>query len=183
MFVTLGARASANELVDLLAACHRRIRSHVTTARRLVAAGQASPPGEIREAASQIRRYFTLALPLHVADEDQTIAPHLQRSGPDVTRALTTLTAEHVAHQPLIDQLVELCAELERDPAVLPAVTTKLSQVVETLASELATHLELEEQVVFPMLRQLPESERMELLAAIRRRRGDARDHGEVRGA
>jgi iron-sulfur cluster repair protein YtfE (RIC family) len=174
MLVTLGARHQGDELVDALAACHGRIRQHLVLARRLVLHGPNSPASEVCETASQLRRYFSLALPLHVADEE-AIAPRLVAAGDAVAAVLGTMSADHARHQYLIDRLIELCEEVERDPARLSTINARLSRLVEVLATELATHLELEEQVVFPAIRLLPERDRASILEAIRLRREDAR--------
>lgn len=180
--VTHGARTEVDELVDLLASCHRRIRDHVVLARRLVVRGPDSPLQDVCDAASQIRRYFTVALPLHVADEEQTIAPRIAGAGASVAAALKTGAAEHADHQYLIARLVELCEEVERRPAELRVINGRLSRLVEVLASELAQHLELEERVVFPALRVLSAAERAEILAAARSRRGGTLAYDDTTG-
>lgn len=174
MLVTLGARAKSDDLVDLLASCHRKIRQHVVFARRLASEAQNHRDDEIRATAGQVRRYFALALPLHIADEDQTIAPMLRRMGGSVAEALAVMASDHAKHQPLIDRLVDLCTELELDPARRSALAHELGQVAAQLATELAEHLELEERVVFPALRALPAADRSELVVAMRRRREPA---------
>ena len=173
MLVTLGARPKTDDLVDLLAACHRRIRHHVVLARRLVEQGADRPLEEVRETAAQICRYFTVAFPLHLEDEDQTIAPRLIAAGEEVAAALEAMEKEHLDHQPLVDRFVALCREIERHPAQLAATRDALSRATEHLATELATHLELEERVVFPALRAMPTEERARMLGELRERRKD----------
>jgi iron-sulfur cluster repair protein YtfE (RIC family) len=177
VLVTLGARANTSEVVDLLASCHRKIRQHIVFARRLASEGAQHGVDEIRATAGQVRRYFAIALPLHIADEDQSIAPLLAELPEPVAGALATMAGDHERHQPLIDRLVELCAELERDPARLGALALDLGHVAAQLSIELSVHLELEEHVVFPAVRALPEAMRAELLLAMRgRREGSATD-------
>lgn len=173
MLVTLGTRTRSEDLVDLLARCHFRIRQHIVLARQLAAAGSEVSFGEIRQTAAQIRRYFTLAFPLHVIDEDETIAPRLARFEPALGDVLARLSTEHVGHTPLIARLTELCSEIENDPSQRTRLSTNLSQVVELVACELAVHLELEEELIFPALQRLPEAERAKLAAAIRARRSE----------
>lgn len=173
MLVTLGARSSGEDVVDLLAACHRRIRQHLVLARRLVAAGPHAPPHEVRETAQRVARYFGVAFPLHIADEDQTIAPRLADAGDAVTKALAQMSADHVEHQADIDRLVAVCSEIEQDPTQLTALAAELSLLVEAISLQMATHLELEENVVFPALRLLDAAERGALLSQMRERRRD----------
>jgi hypothetical protein len=67
MIVQLGARTTGNDVVDMLAACHERIRTFSTMA-CAIASG-----GDVREAAAAVRRYFAEAYPLHVADEEELL--------------------------------------------------------------------------------------------------------------
>jgi iron-sulfur cluster repair protein YtfE (RIC family) len=76
-----------------------------------------------------------------------------------------------VSHQPLIDRHVDLCTELERDPARLGTLGIELGHIATLLATDLSVHLELEERILFPALRALPAPDRAELLVAMRRRR------------
>jgi iron-sulfur cluster repair protein YtfE (RIC family) len=171
MLLTIGRRDHPDDLVDLLATCHRRIRFHVVLARRLAERGREASVDEVRNTAAQVRNYFALALPLHVADEDEMIAPQLERTNAAVSEALRTLTSDHLRHERVLERLNELCAAIERDPGALPALDHELARLVDLLAADLAAHLELEERVVFPALRQLPATRQAEIAAAIRRRR------------
>lgn len=156
MLVSIGARTHGDDVVDLLAACHRHIREHVVLARRLVVRGPESPPEEIRETAARIRRYFEQAFPLHVADEEQSIAPRLAAADGVVIAAVKLMALDHREHQRLIDALIALCVEAEQRPTELARINARLSKVVELVASDLASHLEMEERIVFPALRALP---------------------------
>ena len=150
MLVKLGSRTANEDVVDLLLACHERIRSFIATARRI-----ATSTGDAREPAGQVRRYFAEAFPLHVADEEELLAIP-QRIHDD-----------HVAHAPMIDRLVAMCAAIEQGGAV-PA---ELAPLAEQLEHELAEHLAIEERDVFPAIRALPEAERVRIRDAIRARR------------
>src|SRR3569623_28417 len=150
MLVRLGSRTANEDVVDLLLACHDRIRAIIAMARRI-----ATGSGDAREAAGQVRRYFAEAFPLHVADEEELLAIPL-RSHDD-----------HVAHTPAIEQLVAMCAAIEQGAPVPP----ELALLAERLEHELAEHLAIEERDVFPALRALPEAARARIRAAISARR------------
>jgi hypothetical protein len=62
MIVKLGARTTGEDVVDLLASCHERIRKFSAMA-CAIANGQGT---DRREAAGAVRRYFAEAYPLHV---------------------------------------------------------------------------------------------------------------------
>lgn len=64
------------DLVDLLGECHERIRRFVAMARQ-AGSRQGVPADQIAQACIHVERYFTQALPLHVADEEQSIEPRL----------------------------------------------------------------------------------------------------------
>ncbi len=150
MLVKLGSRSTSEDVVDLLLACHERIRSFIAMARRIATAS-----GDVREPAGQVRRYFAEAFPLHVADEEELLAipPRIHD--------------DHVMHAPAIEQLVAMCAAIEQGGPVPP----ELAPLAERLERELEEHLQIEERDVFPALRLLPEAERARIRDAIRARR------------
>ena len=170
MLVQIGKRPDTVDVVGLLLECHDRIRKFTTMARDLAAARGASLDA-IRDAASQVRRYFVESLPLHMADEEKQIVPRLLGINAQLDRALATMEADHTAHEPLVRRLVELCSMLVGDPRQVAAVATELHAVATKLTSEFFVHLELEERVIFPALRRLPNEERAAILVAMRERR------------
>jgi len=154
MIVKLGARTTGEDAVDLLAACHERIRKFSA-----MACAIAKAQGDVREAAGAVRRYFAEAFPLHVADEEELIEPRLALPA--------QVHADHAAHAAEIERLVALCAGIEAGGPVPP----ELGPLAERLRKELDAHLELEERDVFPALRMLPDAVRAEIRDGIRARR------------
>lgn len=151
MIVRLGARTTGEDVVDLLAACHERIRKFSAMA-CAVAKGQGT---DLREAAGAVRKYFAEAFPLHVADEEELL------------ELPQRIHDDHVAHAPAIDRLVALCAGIEAGGPVPP----ELGPLAEKLRKELDEHLSIEERDVFPAIRALPDAERARMRDAIRARR------------
>lgn len=172
MLVQIGKRPETRDVVELLLECHGRIRKFLAIA-RMLAGATSVPPHEIRDVASQVKRYFAESLPMHIADEDEEIAPRLARDNAAAT-ALWMMSTEHVAHEPLVAALVTICDALIDDPRQLAAVRSDMASIVERLERDFAPHLEREEQVIFPALARLTEQERGEILAAMRRRRARA---------
>jgi iron-sulfur cluster repair protein YtfE (RIC family) len=168
MLVTLGTRSAPADLVDLLLECHHRIRRFLALAGALTAGWQ---DDEIRVTAAQVRRYFAEALPLHVQDEDETIAPALAAASPAVLEALSQMSREHVEMEPAIERLIDACAQLAADPRRQAALASTLAATVAELTRRFASHLSLEEQMVFPSVLALPHAVREELRAAIHQRR------------
>ena len=72
------APASSTPL-EMLQGCHVRIRHFMQLSRTLSQALDA-PQAEIAEAAAALVRYFSQALPLHEADENETLFPRLHLS-------------------------------------------------------------------------------------------------------
>jgi hemerythrin-like domain-containing protein len=171
MLVKLGQRDTTEDVVDLLRECHDRIRRFLGFAHRLASA-EGLAAGEIRDVAGQIYRYFTVSLPLHVADEDVDLAPRLRGTSAEVDAALATMTREHVEHERATAAVVALCAELARDPAQHASRAPELAAATATLAALFDPHLELEERVIFPALAALPAADRDALRLAMRARRG-----------
>jgi iron-sulfur cluster repair protein YtfE (RIC family) len=170
MLVQLGQRTPTSDLVDLLAECHHRIRRFLALATK-IATTRGAPAGEVRTIAGQVQRYFAMAFPLHLADEEEEIEPRLEGVSADIDRALAQMHAEHALHEPKITRLVELCALLERDPRLIDAIRDRLAEVAAELTSDLEAHLVLEERLIFPALAQLPDADRKSIVEMMRARR------------
>jgi hypothetical protein len=83
MAVHIGAPRPAAGAVELLLECHERIRHFARLALKL-AGTRDLPPAEVAEAAAAVRRYFAEALPLHAADEEESMMPRLRGRDPAV---------------------------------------------------------------------------------------------------
>jgi iron-sulfur cluster repair protein YtfE (RIC family) len=154
MLVGIGRAPAATDLLGSLRACHARIRHFGALAAKLAAAGDA-PAAQIRDAASEVRRYFVEALPLHVADEEQTLAPLLRGREPALDEALDRMAREHGGHEAPLAKLVALCERLERAPEERSALEAELAGVVGPLRADLEEHLAAEESVVLPAIGRL----------------------------
>lgn len=171
MLVNIGPRKQPEDVVDLLIECHARIRSFTELARRLGSA-QGASADEVRDAAGRIRRYFTEALPRHVADEAESILPRLRGKSPALDAALARMDEEHVEHGPPLGELLHLCSTLERDPGGLAQIAPELLRVASGLEAQFQAHLTNEEEIVFPAIRSLlPPNEREAILEELRARR------------
>jgi hypothetical protein len=76
MLIKIGPQKEISDIVDLLLECHERIRSFIGLAGRLANCGPVSDT-EVSDAAARVVRYFSESLPLHVADEEESILPRL----------------------------------------------------------------------------------------------------------
>ncbi len=154
MLQKIGLGVAPADAVDLLVECHGRIRSFLATAARLGAARD-EPHDAIADAARQVRRYFTVALPLHARDEEDSILPRLRGRDPAVDRELATMVREHGEHEaPLLD-LTEACAVLVAEPGRHAEVGPAVARAARELQLHFAAHLAREEDVVFAAVRRL----------------------------
>ena len=172
MLTTIGGAAPEGDVVDLLLACHARIRSFTDLAARLAAARELSP-AEVRDAALRVRRYFDEALPLHALDEEESVAPRLRGKDPALDEALAEMHREHEAHGATIGLVVALCGTLGESPERHAAIAPALADAAATLRDHFARHLAPEEALIFPALRRLlPPAELARMADELRARRG-----------
>ena len=163
---------------DALVGCHTRIRHFTEMACKLAHAHHADPQ-QIQRAASEVHRYFTVALPLHEADENLSLHPRLKKAlGGEVVEteedllrrlggpAADAMVEQHESIDQLVERLVPLCVILRSQPTKLEEVSKELHEVSAALQEIFTTHLEMEEKTVFPAMEKFLSAED---LAAIRR--------------
>jgi len=171
----LGRVTGDDTLLELLHACHQRIRRFAATAVALAAPAAAGRgDDEVAEAAAAVRRYFAVALPLHVEDEDLTLTPRLRGRDPAVDAALDRMHAEHRLHRVPLARLIALCAELAEHPERRAARAAELGPLAAELAESFERHLVLEESAVFPAVAGLPVADQDACRAELRARRQPA---------
>jgi hemerythrin-like domain-containing protein len=149
-----GRAAAPGDAVGLLLECHARIRDFLALARRLGEARKPSPDA-VADAAARVHRYFTLALPLHARDEEESIAPRLRGREVALDAELDAMVREHVEHQRPLGVLVAVCAEVARDPGRHAEFAADLIVATGDLERHFARHLAREEDVIFPAVRRL----------------------------
>jgi hemerythrin-like domain-containing protein len=171
MLIKIGPSNEPSDVVDLLMACHDRIRLFVDLARRLADAHDASAD-EIRDAAMRVIRYFSEASPLHVADEEESVMPRLAGREPALDAALQAMHQEHQKHEPQLKSLLNTCQTLHASPQRLEELRETLRATAMALEQDFIIHLQQEEKVVMPAIRSLLTSEdRDAMLAELRARR------------
>ena len=160
------------DALDLLLGCHQRIR-HFTAVAAKLAHAQGATDDEIRMTAAGVYRYFSVSLPLHEADEEETLLPRLDAVGDDrVRHALIAMHDQHQAIDELIERLLPLLLLVERNPAALDQAGGEMCAITKLMEEIFAAHLQLEEDTIFPAIRsQLPDTIRPEMLAEMQARR------------
>ena len=155
-------RDTPRDLVDLLGECHARIRRFVELAHEAAIRTDA-PADQVIQACTDVERYFIEALPLHVADEEESIAPRLKGLSPEVDRALDAMTRQHQEHSPTLVELLRVSATVRAQPNHHGA-RDDLAKVAKALKLEFEEHLTLEETVIFPAIRGLLSHETRDLI-------------------
>lgn len=175
MLVNIGRRSHPEGLVDLLLACHGRIRSFGALALAVGRRTDASPE-ECREASGRCRRYFSEALPLHVADEEQSLLPRLRGVDPTLDEALRTMASEHDDHAAQVAELLDALRGVEATPRG-DAAHTRLVRIASHLVDAFERHLEAEERLIVPRIPILLAPEEQDaVLAELRARRRPPRE-------
>jgi iron-sulfur cluster repair protein YtfE (RIC family) len=134
----------------MLRECHERIRRFASLAAMLPEAHSATP-AEIASGAESVARYFAEALPQHVLDEDEALAPALLAAGasPEVRLALADMTDQHRVIEDMLVMMIPLWRTLAASPGLLAQLSPALA-AAQALRQSLEAHLRLEESVLFP---------------------------------
>lgn len=173
MITSLGRRAQrSTDLVGLLLDCHERIRRFMALAQTIALRSDA-PHAEVIEACTGVERYFARALPLHVADEEESILPRLRGLDPELDHALSHMHAQHQAHTAPLARLLGALAAVVAAPEAA-AARAHLAAVATELEEAFEEHLTLEESVIFPRLSRLERDVQDEVLRELRARRAAA---------
>jgi len=170
------SQPKTEDAVDLLTGCHDRIRHFTGVAVKLAHALDA-PPEEIAQAAAGVHRYYTVSLPLHQADEEQTLRPRLDTIGNEkLHHALAAMSDQHLAIDDLLERLLPLLVMVRSKPEALPAAGAEMCSITKALDQIFRAHLQMEEEVIFPAIRSaLPQAAQAEMLSEMQRRRTQAR--------
>ena len=159
------------DLIELLVACHARIRSFAQLAVAIAGATSEVSEAEVVEGCERCERYFAVALPLHVADEERSVMPRLLAAAPDVASALRTMQTEHHEHEPLVRELLVQLRAVAAAPQDHVA-RTALAAVAAPLQTAFEHHLRAEEDTVFRAIRdRLTAIQRAEIVEELRARR------------
>ena len=163
---------SEETAVGLLLGCHLRIRQFTATAARIAAAEEA-PTEQVAQAAESVLRYFTVALPLHEADENESVDPRLRACAPpEIAQESQEMVAQHRRINEVLRQLVPMWTRLASHPEKLPEMAPRMGELVSELQQLWEVHLTLEEQTVFPAIeRCLSRQQLDEIFAEMKARR------------
>jgi hemerythrin-like domain-containing protein len=137
---------------ELLLGCHERIR-HFTAVSLRLAEAVSAPAEEVAGAAESVWRYFSIALPLHEADENQSLHPRLRVAAPEALAAASAeMVHQHLAIDVVVAELLPVWDTLRQRPERLPELAAVLAEKSHQLLALWETHLALEERTVFPAM-------------------------------
>lgn len=151
------ASAEIEDAVSLLLGCHERIRHFTAVAVRL-AESQQAPASERTQAARAVLRYYTVALPLHEADENESVYPRMKNTllSSELANANEQMIEQHKHIDATVAELIPMWQEVEHDPEAQKALALRerLRDRTERLSELWSAHLKLEEEQVIPAMRQ-----------------------------
>ncbi|MDP2316375.1 MAG: hemerythrin domain-containing protein [Pseudomonadota bacterium] len=149
----------SSDPVAAFTACHDRIRRFLDGLSRIAELPDLADP-RVPEAAAQAHRYFAEGLPLHAADEDDSLAPRLRRVVPESGQLLDELAADHRAIDAVLATLLSI---LQAAADGRPVSHASLRADVTRLRALLLPHIAREEEVLFPLCAALSPSDRLEI--------------------
>lgn len=160
----LNAKPTEEDAIALLLGCHQRIRHFTGVALRLAESPQASQQ-ERADAALAVLRYYTIALPLHEADENDSVYPRLHKKLPEgaLAEANENMVSQHQTIDALVATLVPQWQEIVDDP-VRQGEFESLLHVTQELQDTWTSHLQMEEEQVVPAMRQYLTSSDLEVI-------------------
>ena len=161
--------------VEMLAACHDRIRDRIEILQRLIGhLGEHGCDEQARQAASGVMRYFDTAGEHHHQDEEINLFPALSHevaTNPDAAALIERLRKDHTRMRTLWQSLrVPLSTIAAGTAASLDAA------LVETFSGAYREHIDIEENELFPLAARVLAPETLGAIGGeMARRRGVAR--------
>jgi iron-sulfur cluster repair protein YtfE (RIC family) len=147
-----GPPPRSEDVPDVLLDCHQRMRQFTALAAELAASPTAAADA-VREVAAKVHRYFTVALPLHEKDEEESLFPRLLQHAPELAPHIKSLREDHAAHAQKVGALLAVCEQLQVAPERADALRASLGTAAQALADAWRVHLAAEEQDIFPAVR------------------------------
>lgn len=171
---SIGTKATLDDPLAHIFACHRRIEDRLGVLER-AAAHLEDLRGEAIEAITNSFRFFDSNGVWHTADEEESIFPRIEsRLGDADARFLHDLEAEHREAEALYSRLKELAANLTPSDSVSSdGVTAEFRQTVERLCAIYRSHIASEDSRFLDIARRvLDEGQLSEIAREMKARRG-----------
>lgn len=162
--------AGPDDVISRLRDCHDRIRGFIREAAAIAASDGSTDPERRQRSAQDVLRYFTIALPLHEADEDASIAPRLRAAAGGSLDGIFERMEEHDRIDYLVGELLRDWQHISVDGSLPPDLPRHRASI-ERLGAIMEEHLQNEETELFPRIAALPESERRAIVREMAERR------------
>src|SRR6476661_265403 len=156
MPVQIGAKThNFTDPTGLLSDCHRRIEMFMGTLEAVAAVIDRPPAEDTVRALESALRYFREAAPKHTADEEISLFPRLRAVGgvevEQVLGVVERLQSDH-ARADIAHREVALLGSEWLNAGTLPAAKSERLKALITELKELyGSHIETEDQQVFPL--------------------------------
>jgi len=162
MGIVIGAEPDssfANPL-GLLSDCHRRIEKFLQNLIVLVSHDQAETLDlDHRHSLEVALRYFREAAPRHTRDEEESLFPKMRACGGETAAAafvaIDALEADHDKAGAAHDEIDRLGCKWLADGQLTSGEATDLHELLQSLQSLYAKHIEIEDTQIFPLAGQL----------------------------
>lgn len=177
MPIQIGTKASNfSDPTGLMSDCHRRIEMFLNTLRATADFAGRQLGEDERRALDAALRYFREAAPKHNADEEESLFPRLRSvTAPEVGKVLadvSRLEREHHWAAPLHAEVDRLGQRWLLDGELAGGQAQLFHSAIAQLDSMYRTHIEFEDQVLFPLAsRVLSPSQRAEMAQEMAKRR------------
>ena len=150
--------------LGLLSDCHRRVEMFLGVLKAAATLGGRQLNDDEKRSLDNALRYFREAAPKHTADEEESLFPRMRQTQfPEAQNALAQLErleADHRWADPLHARADELGQKWLAAGRLDAADATAFYETVAQLGAMYASHIEVEEKVVFPAAaRCLPKDE------------------------
>ena len=161
-----------NDPLEMLLACHDKVRHFSRLLRKLVAhVARQGADEPARSAALAVHRYFDVAAPLHHQDEDLDFYPALRKLGdPLLSEACGRLTQEHGPQHALWQTVSAWLLALAAGHAAQPPAD------VLAFAEDAMRHADEEERLLYPHAQRLSAQDLAHIAQAMSARRRAALD-------
>ena len=143
----------------------------VTALAKQLSTRDAPSDAEVREVASKLHRYFTVALPLHEQDEDRSLFPRLVEHVPALAPTIALLRADHRRQTQVVAVLVATCEQLQAQQGPARELAGALAAAAADVEESWKDHMAIEERELFPVAHQLASAARAAIAQEMRERR------------
>ncbi|MGC1462908.1 MAG: hemerythrin domain-containing protein [Terracidiphilus sp.] len=159
MAVQIGARPDSgfDDPIGMLTDCHRRIERFLDILCRVAQKAQGRALNHDEQSAVQTAiRYFDESGPRHNMDEEESLFPRLQdMNTATLLEELRRLESDHQEADALHEEAAHLYARWIADAGLSAREKTRLLTITEHLQRLYQKHIQIEENIVFPLATKL----------------------------